>query len=80
MYLILVLLLACLITPSSTITCYTCESWKDFRCLDPFDFQPFHQENCDLKSYVRDKPPVFCEKVFQGPRIVLAKFNVCSPP
>lgn len=44
------------------ITCYTCESSRDYRCLDPFDFQPFVQVNCDQASWVREKKPVFCEK------------------
>lgn len=44
------------------ITCYKCESYRDYRCLDPFDFQPHVQVNCDFEPFVRDKKPVFCEK------------------
>eukprot|EP00088_Acartia_fossae_P071321 TRINITY_DN9765_c0_g1_i6.p1 TRINITY_DN9765_c0_g1~~TRINITY_DN9765_c0_g1_i6.p1 ORF type:complete len:155 (-),score=16.23 TRINITY_DN9765_c0_g1_i6:1035-1499(-) len=46
----------------SAITCYQCESHKDFRCLDPFDTAPFVQINCDSASWVRENKPVFCEK------------------
>jgi len=46
----------------SAITCYKCESYRDYRCLDPFDYQPHVQVNCDHESFVRDRKPVFCEK------------------
>ena len=45
------------------IFCYKCESYRDYRCLDPFDPRPHIQVNCDTESFVRDKKPVFCEKV-----------------
>ena len=45
------------------ISCYKCESYRDFRCLDPFDYQPHIQVNCNYENFVRDKTPVFCEKV-----------------
>ena len=45
-----------------SISCYKCESYRDYRCLDPFDFRPHVQVNCDFESYVREKKPVFCEK------------------
>jgi len=48
--------------PVDAITCYKCESYRDYRCLDPFDFQPHVQVNCDFEPFVRDKKPVFCEK------------------
>ena len=46
----------------SGITCYKCESYRDFRCLDPFDYRPHIQVNCDFEPFVRDRKPVFCEK------------------
>ena len=46
----------------SAITCYKCESYRDFRCLDPFDYRPHIQVNCDYEPFVRDRKPVFCEK------------------
>jgi len=49
-------------SPVDAITCYKCESYRDYRCLDPFDFQPHVQVNCDFEPFVRDKKPVFCEK------------------
>merc|ERR1711997_143003 len=39
-----------------------CESYRDYRCLDPFDYRPHPLVNCDFESFVRDKKPVFCEK------------------
>jgi hypothetical protein len=37
-------LVCCLVVRElSAITCYSCESYRDYRCLDPFDFQPFVQ-------------------------------------
>lgn len=47
---------------AEAITCYKCESYRDYRCLDPFDYQPHVQVNCDFEHFVRDKKPVFCEK------------------
>lgn len=44
------------------ISCYKCESYRDFRCLDPFDQRPHIQVNCDFEPFVRDRKPVFCEK------------------
>ena len=70
MYLtILTILLGFCSHVTSGIFCYVCESVRDFRCLDPFDFQPFPQVDCSTLSFVRDKVPVFCEKrteVFNG--------------
>ena len=70
MYLIiLTLILGFCSHVTSGIFCYVCESVRDFRCLDPFDFQPFPQVDCSTLSFVRDKVPVFCEKrteVFNG--------------
>ena len=44
MYLtILTILLGVCSHVTSGIFCYVCESVRDFRCLDPFDFQPFPQ-------------------------------------
>ena len=65
MYLMLsiFLMLSWLCSLSNTITCYVCESYNDFRCLDPFDYQPIVQKNCDFEPWVRGPPyPVFCEK------------------
>ena len=45
------------------ISCYKCESYRDYRCLDPFDFRPHPQINCDYEPFAREKKPVFCEKV-----------------
>jgi len=64
MYLMLniLLMLSCFCSLSNSIICYVCESYNDFRCLDPFDYQPFIQVDCSTASWVRDKVPVFCEK------------------
>ena len=48
---------------SEAITCYKCESHRDYRCLDPFDYRPHISVNCDFEPYVRDRNPVFCEKI-----------------
>ena len=47
---------------TGAITCYKCESYRDYRCLDPFDYRPHHLVNCDLEPFVRERKPVFCEK------------------
>ena len=57
-----ILMLSLLTSLTNCITCYVCESYNDFRCLDPFDYQPFVQIDCDNAPFVRDKVPVFCEK------------------
>jgi hypothetical protein len=44
------------------VHCYKCESYRDYRCLDPFDYRPHVRVNCDFEPYVRDRKPVFCEK------------------
>jgi len=52
-----------LAAPSLAITCWKCASHNaDWGCLDPFDYQPFVQVNCDYEGWVRDRKPVFCEK------------------
>ncbi|TRY67913.1 hypothetical protein TCAL_08480 [Tigriopus californicus] len=56
------LILLALISDAWAIFCYKCESYRDFRCLDPFDYQPHIQINCDFEHFVRDRKPVFCEK------------------
>ena len=57
------LLLLLLPLPSLLITCWKCASHNaQWGCLDPFDFQPFVQVNCDYEPWVRDRKPVFCEK------------------
>lgn len=61
-YLVLLVVLSLLADQLAAITCYSCESYRDYRCLDPFDFQPFVQVNCDTAAWVREKKPVFCEK------------------
>lgn len=48
--------------PAASIFCYKCESYRDFRCLDPFDYRPFPKVNCDFEPFARDRKPVFCEK------------------
>ena len=53
---------SCLCSLSRSITCYVCESYNDFQCLDLFNYQPFVQIDCDTAPWVRDKVPVFCEK------------------
>ena len=51
MYLtILTILLGVCSHVSSGIFCYVCESVRDFRCLDPFDFQPFPQVNTLIRQ------------------------------
>ena len=63
----------CLI-PGTTnaIFCYKCESYRDYRCLDPFDPRPHIQVNCDMEHFVRDKKPVFCEKVTELSKSIAA--------
>ena len=46
----------------AAVHCYKCESYRDYRCLDPFDYRPHERVNCDFEPYVRDRKPVFCEK------------------
>ena len=58
-----IFLFAVYIRPAWSVFCYKCESYRDFRCLDPFDYQPHVQVNCDYEPFVRDRKPVFCEKV-----------------
>merc|ERR1712110_483530 len=58
----LTIVLGTLFREVSAITCYKCESYRDFRCLDPFDYRPHIQVNCDYEPFVRDRKPVFCEK------------------
>lgn len=62
MYLKMLILSISCVTISQGISCYECVSHRDFRCLDPFDYQPFPVVDCDTKPFVRDKSPVFCEK------------------
>ena len=80
MYLtILTILLGFCSHVTSGIFCYVCESVRDFRCLDPFDFQPFPQVDCSTLSFVRDKVPVFCEKrteVFNGDHMTTRGYSV----
>ena len=59
MYLtILTILLGVCSHVTSGIFCYVCESVRDFRCLDPFDFQPFPQVHRFIsRSHKRN---VFC--------------------
>ena len=65
------------------IFCYKCESYRDFRCLDPFDPRPHIQVNCDKERFVRDKKPVFCEKVTElrklfQPQLFMTQMNIES--
>lgn len=62
MFVLLVLVLSLQLSGVVTVTCYQCASYRDFRCLDPFDRSPFVQINCDTAPWVREKKPVFCEK------------------
>ena len=47
LYLTLLLLVSLCCRLSDAIFCYVCESVRDFRCLDPFDYQPFVQVGLD---------------------------------
>ena len=47
LYLTLLLLVSLGCRLSDAIFCYVCESVRDFRCLDPFDYQPFVQVGLD---------------------------------
>merc|ERR1712018_312443 len=55
--------ISCITRIVDAITCFKCESYRDYRCLDPFDFRPHPQINCDYEPFAREKKPVFCEKV-----------------
>ena len=50
LYLTLLLLVSLCCRLSDAIFCYVCESVRDFRCLDPFDYQPFPQV-CNYYKY-----------------------------
>ena len=46
MYLLILttyIILSCYCGLSQAIFCYVCESHRDFRCLDPFDYGAFPQ-------------------------------------
>jgi hypothetical protein len=50
---LLVVLVWCLVVGQlAAITCYSCESYRDYRCLDPFDFQPFVQVSIILHKII----------------------------
>ncbi len=39
----------CLNFPGAAVFCYKCESYRDYRCLDPFDYRPHVQVTfCNL--------------------------------
>jgi len=59
----IIILPTIILQSTDAIFCYKCESYRDYRCLDPFDIRPHIQVNCDMEPFVRDKKPVFCEKV-----------------
>ena len=61
---------------ANSISCFKCESYRDYRCLDPFDFRPFPQVNCDYEPHVRDKKPVFCEKTTDLSEYLFMKFEL----
>lgn len=65
-------------TEGDAISCYKCESHRDFRCLDPFDYRPHISVLCDLEPYVRDRNPVFCEKVTELVNGVYVTTRGCS--
>lgn len=75
----LLLFIWCMLpTGSSALSCYKCESHRDFRCLDPFDYRPHISVLCDLEPYVRDRNPVFCEKVTELVNGVYVTTRGCS--
>ena len=63
LYLTLLLLVSLCCRLSDAIFCYVCESVRDFRCLDPFDYQPFVQVGLDsfiLSNIFRHIKIFFC--------------------
>ena len=40
-----VLLVVGVVRDVNSVTCYVCESWKNWRCLDPFPLGQFIQVN-----------------------------------
>lgn len=67
-----------LLKGNDAITCYKCESHRDYRCLDPFDYRPHISVNCDYEAYVRDRNPVFCEKITELVNGVYVTTRGCS--
>ena len=53
LYLTLLLLVSLCCRLSDAIFCYVCESVRDFRCLDPFDYQPFVQVGLDSFIFIK---------------------------